>query len=58
MDAMKRKELEVKKKKAEASKSELELKILEREQDLRRINDHIKLQDQIIADVDTELQKG
>ncbi len=57
MDNFKRKELEVKKKKAEAAISELELKILEREQDIQRIKDHIKLQEQVLLDVEKELKE-
>lgn len=57
MDNFKRKELEVRRKKAEASIAELEFKILEREQDIQRIRDHIKLQEQVLLDVEKELKE-
>lgn len=56
MDAFKEKELIVKKLKAQAAIAELELKILEREQDIQRIREHIKLQEEILASI--EPKKG
>ena len=48
----KKKELQILK--AKASKSELEYKIMEREQDIKRMKDHIKLQDEIITKLEGE----
>lgn len=57
MDNYKRKEIEVRKKKAEAAISELELKILEREQDIQRIKEHIKLQEAILLESENALKE-
>lgn len=57
MDNYKRKEIEVRKKKAEAAISELELKILEREQDIQRIKEHIKLQETILLESENALKE-
>lgn len=57
MDAFKKKELEVRKLKAEAAIAELELKILEREKDIQRTRDHIKLQQDVLAEVTEKLNK-
>jgi len=44
-------------KKAEAAKFELELKVDERMEDIKRIEDHIKLQDEIIEKLSNELKE-
>jgi len=43
-------------KRAETAKFELELKIEERKEDIKRIEEHIKLQDEIIEKLTKELE--
>lgn len=57
MDPFKRKEIELKKIRAEGAKMELEFKIMEREQDIQRMKDHIKLQEDIIQQAIKDLSK-
>lgn len=52
MNALQKKELEVRKLKAQAAIAELEFKIIEREQDIQRIKDHIELQKKILVEVE------
>lgn len=48
MKELEKKKLELQFMKASAAKIELECKILEREDDIKRMKDHIKLQEDII----------
>lgn len=51
---VKRKEVELKK--VEASRFELEIKIMEREEEIQRVKDHLKIQDQKIDDIKKEIE--
>lgn len=57
MSDLEAKKLEMRKKKAEAAIAELEYKIAERQEDIKRIQDHIALQKQQLVEVGLELDK-
>lgn len=52
-----KKEAELKVKKAEAALTELELKIMQRQRDIHRMEEHMELQRQNIEDAKEELKK-
>lgn len=56
MDAMERKKLEVQLKRIDATKAELELKIDERKEDIKRIEEHIELQNKLEQEIKEKLK--
>lgn len=56
MDSMERKKLEVQLKRIDATKAELDLKIDERKEDIKRIEEHIELQNKLENEIKEKLK--
>lgn len=55
MNALEKKKKEVQLKQVEASIADLECRILEREEDIQRIKEHLKIQQQKLEEISNEL---